>query len=124
VTTPAHDPHREAAIRRRATELWEIRGRKDGHSVEDWVQAEKEVTAAWQNQISVRRAHLLVKVREVLYTGEYDPEDAAGYKPGEFAPGEAIALRFDGEIMFVRRRNGGEFQTRIEKKAPATIEKA
>ena len=36
------DQELEAAIRRRATELWEQRGRVDGHGVKDWVQAEKE----------------------------------------------------------------------------------
>ena len=31
-------------IRRRAYELYEQRGRQDGHDVEDWVRAEEEVT--------------------------------------------------------------------------------
>jgi hypothetical protein len=30
-------------IRQRAYELYEARGREDGHEVEDWVQAEAEV---------------------------------------------------------------------------------
>ena len=32
-------------IRRRAYELYEARGREDGHEVEDWLQAEAEVAA-------------------------------------------------------------------------------
>lgn len=31
-------------IRRRAYELYEQRGREDGHELEDWLQAELEVT--------------------------------------------------------------------------------
>ena len=31
-------------IRRRAYELYEQRGREDGHEVEDWLRAEEEVT--------------------------------------------------------------------------------
>jgi len=31
-------------IRRRAYELYEQRGREDGHELSDWVQAESEVT--------------------------------------------------------------------------------
>jgi hypothetical protein len=31
-------------IRRRAYELYEKRGRDDGHELEDWLQAESEVT--------------------------------------------------------------------------------
>jgi hypothetical protein len=35
----------EGAIRRRAYELYEERGMEDGHSEEDWLRAEAEVTA-------------------------------------------------------------------------------
>ncbi len=31
-------------IRRRAYELYEQRGRQDGHDLDDWLQAESEVT--------------------------------------------------------------------------------
>jgi len=31
-------------IRLRAYELYEARGRKDGHQVEDWLRAEEEIT--------------------------------------------------------------------------------
>jgi Protein of unknown function (DUF2934) len=30
-------------IRQRAYELYEVRGREDGHDVEDWLQAEEEI---------------------------------------------------------------------------------
>ncbi len=33
----------EDQIRRRAHELWEQGGRKDGHDTEDWLQAEREL---------------------------------------------------------------------------------
>jgi len=34
----------EEQIRRRAYELYEARGRGDGHDVEDWLEAEAEIT--------------------------------------------------------------------------------
>jgi Protein of unknown function (DUF2934) len=37
-------PNLEESIRRRAYELYEQRGREDGHDVDDWVRAEAEVT--------------------------------------------------------------------------------
>jgi hypothetical protein len=37
-------PEVQEQIRRRAYELYEERGRYDGHDVEDWLQAESEMT--------------------------------------------------------------------------------
>jgi hypothetical protein len=39
-------PNLEEEIRRRAYELYEERGREDGHDVDDWVRAKAEVTGA------------------------------------------------------------------------------
>ena len=35
----------ENKIRQRAYELYEARGREDGHDLEDWLRAEEEITA-------------------------------------------------------------------------------
>jgi hypothetical protein len=37
-------PELQEQIRRRAHELYEQRGRDEGHEVDDWLQAESEVT--------------------------------------------------------------------------------
>jgi hypothetical protein len=37
-------PEVQEQIRRRAYELYEERGRYDGHDLEDWLQAESEMT--------------------------------------------------------------------------------
>ena len=37
-------PNVEDEIRRHAYELYEQRGREDGHDLEDWLRAEEEVT--------------------------------------------------------------------------------
>jgi hypothetical protein len=34
----------EEDIRRRAYELYEARGREDGHELEDWIRAKEEIT--------------------------------------------------------------------------------
>jgi DUF2934 family protein len=34
----------EEQVRRRAYELYEARGRGDGHDIEDWLEAEAEIT--------------------------------------------------------------------------------
>ena len=36
---------RQARIRERAFELYVVRGQEDGHDLEDWVQAEAEISA-------------------------------------------------------------------------------
>jgi Protein of unknown function (DUF2934) len=44
--TPISDPqpNLDEAIRCRAYQLYEERGRKDGHDMDDWLRAEAEVT--------------------------------------------------------------------------------
>jgi len=43
-TAVTSDPQdREHQIRLRAHELYEARGREDGHEVEDWLRAEEEI---------------------------------------------------------------------------------
>lgn len=44
LTTPTQPTEQEDEIRRRAYELYEARGREDGHELEDWLQAKEEVT--------------------------------------------------------------------------------
>ena len=44
IATESH-PNLEEQIRRRAHELYEERGREDGHDMEDWLRAEAEITA-------------------------------------------------------------------------------
>ena len=41
---PSPDIAREAVIRLHAYALWERRGRSDGHAMEDWLQAEAELS--------------------------------------------------------------------------------
>jgi hypothetical protein len=40
----AEDPNLAEQIRRRAYELYEARGREDGHELEDWLRAEAEIS--------------------------------------------------------------------------------
>jgi Protein of unknown function (DUF2934) len=43
--TAVSDPRElEIQIRERAYELYEARGREDGHDLEDWLRAEEEIT--------------------------------------------------------------------------------
>ena len=46
--TPISNPHPNLheEIRRRAYELYESRGREDGHDVDDWLRADAEVSCA------------------------------------------------------------------------------
>ncbi len=43
-SVPTEAPNLEDNIRRRAYELYEERGRGDGHDLDDWLRAEAEVT--------------------------------------------------------------------------------
>ena len=42
--TTTTEQNREDQIRTRAYELYEARGREDGHAQEDWLRAEAEIT--------------------------------------------------------------------------------
>lgn len=43
--TTESQPNLEEEIRRRAYELYEKRGREDGHDLDDWLRTEAEITA-------------------------------------------------------------------------------
>jgi len=42
----ATNPNHDEEIRRRAYEIYEARGREDGHDLDDWLLAEEEINAA------------------------------------------------------------------------------
>jgi Protein of unknown function (DUF2934) len=52
ITQAGSTPERLEQIRMRAYELFEQRGRKDGHNLEDWLQAEAEVNQQQKKKTS------------------------------------------------------------------------
>jgi hypothetical protein len=103
------------AIRRRAEEIYIQSGRIPGRDADNWAQAEREILA--QAQKRNRRAAIIIRVNGVQYVGEYLSESSDGYVPGEFGVGSSVAVRLEGEKMFVRRSNGKELVTRIVRKS-------
>jgi Protein of unknown function (DUF2934) len=103
------------AIGRRAREIYEKSGRIAGRDLENWTQAEAEILR--EQRRSGRRSAVVVRVDGVQYVGEYQPASSDGYTPGEFAKGDAVPVRFDGNLMFVKRHNGKELATRIVSQA-------
>jgi len=123
-TAPHSDPQtswpsfwtdRQEAIRRRAEEIYIRNGRIPGRDLENWTQAEQEITREAAEH-SLRRTAIVVKVNGVQYIGEYATDSTDGYTPGEFTKGVPVPVRFDGDKMFVKRPNGKELETRIVKK--------
>jgi Protein of unknown function (DUF2934) len=106
---PIDSDHHEA-IRRRAEEIYVRSGKILGRDIENWVLAETELL-----EEEARHSHraVVVKVNGVRYVGEYPVDEARGYTPGEFAAGDPVNVRFDGDQMFVRLNSGGELQTTI-----------
>jgi hypothetical protein len=102
----------EQAVRRRAQELYEQRGRLAGHELEDWLQAEAEVAAQHPGPAGGKRT-VVVKVAGVTYTGEYDSGHCGGYKPGALTSGQPVRVRFQGDKMFITRPDGLELEARI-----------
>lgn len=47
-----NSPEVEQQIRTRAYELYEGRGRTDGHDVDDWLRAESEITSGKQEAVA------------------------------------------------------------------------
>lgn len=103
------------AIVRRARELWEQRGRVDGHADEDWAQAEAEVRQQLAHPKVASPAFLAVKANGCIYTCRYDRNSDA-YNPGDLAAGEKIRLRFEGEKLYLRLRDH-ELETTIVRRA-------
>lgn len=109
----AANPALHEAIRNRAEEIYESSGRAPGKDVENWVQAEREVLEADAKR---RRKAVVVRVNGVQYVGEYSAENSDGYVAGEFLSGSPLSVRFDGDKMFLQRRNGRELETTIKRK--------
>jgi len=103
------------AIRRRAEQIYIQGGRIPGHDLENWSQAEQEVMSELANP-GGRSNAVIVRVNGVRYVGEYKPESAGGYTPGELGAGTSVPVRFEGEKMFVTRPNGKELETTIVRK--------
>jgi Protein of unknown function (DUF2934) len=101
----------DEAIRTRAKEIYLKSGGSAGRDLENWIQPEAEILRE-RSEASGRRA-VIVDVDGVQYVGEYSSESSEGYSPGEFATGEDLAVRFNGEKMFVRRPNGKELETTV-----------
>jgi hypothetical protein len=107
-------PQLKEAIRRRATELYVHSGAVEGRDAENWHQAEAEILRE-ESSHPLRRA-VVVNVEGVVYTGEYESHAADGYIPGEWKPGDPIAVRLTGDNLYLRRPNGRELQTTVVKR--------
>jgi hypothetical protein len=103
------------AIRRRAEEIYVRNGKIAGRDVQNWIQAEHEILEEAAER-SARRTAVVVTVEGVRYVGEYDTAHAAGYTPGEFAAGDPVPVRFEGDHMYIQRPNGRELKTTLVKK--------
>ena len=113
-TSHNDSPQLQEAIRRRATELFQHGGKVEGHDAENWYQAEAEVLR--ESAAHALRRAVVVNVRGVVYTGEYESTSADGYLPGEWEPGDPVPVRLAGDKLYLRRPNGRELQTTIVKR--------
>jgi len=109
---PATDLHDR--VRRRAEEIYFRNGRIPGRDAQNWAQAEEEIGR--EIEAANRRTAIVVRVNGVQYVGEYRPEAADGYTPGEFGIGAPVDVRVIGDRMFVKRPNGKVLETRIVQK--------
>jgi hypothetical protein len=103
------------AIERRAEEIYIRNGQVPGRDTENWLQAEAEIRQEFGHRLD-RRSAIVINVDGVQYVGEYTPETSFDYHPGEFAGGQPVSVRFDGDKMFVKRPNGTELETTLVKK--------
>jgi hypothetical protein len=102
------------AIRQRAEEIYVRNGRVPGRDVQNWIQAEREILGEAAERQSRRNA-VVINLDGTRYVGEYAAESAEGYTPGEFAAGDPVPVRFEGEHMFIQRPNGRELKTTLVK---------
>lgn len=136
----------QEAITRRAGELYQQRGCVDGHALEDWLQAEAEVTAQFRSQenaseekpasesssdaekpkppaldapVSRKSGFFKLKVDDVIYTVEYDPARCDSYRPGMLRKGQPVELRFEDDRIFMKLPNSRELEAKVVKKGQA-----
>jgi Protein of unknown function (DUF2934) len=109
-----HSAQLKDLIRRRAKEFYVRSGGLEGHDAANWYQAEAEILRE-STAFGARRA-VVVNVQGVVYTAEYESGSAEGYCPGEWKPGDPIAIRLAGEKLYLRRNNGQELKTTIVKR--------
>jgi hypothetical protein len=100
------------AIRQRAGEIYEKSGRVAGRDEENWARAEAEILSEHGGPAD-RKATIVIAIDGVQFAGEYSVAVADGYTPGEWRAGAPVPVRFEGERMFLRRRNGKELETRL-----------
>jgi Protein of unknown function (DUF2934) len=102
----------QAAIQHRAEEIYQNSGKMAGRDQENWLQAEAEILQQQAQQERGRPA-VVLRINGKQYIGEYSAEPDNDYSPGEFAKGDPVEVRFEGEKIFLKRRNGKELETRI-----------
>jgi DUF2934 family protein len=107
-------PQMQEAIRRRASEIFQRSGSMQDHDAENWYEAEAEILRESAGS-PVRRA-VVVNIRGVVYTGEYECTAADGYLPDEWKPGDPVPVRLAGDKLYLRRPNGRELQTTVVKR--------
>ena len=112
-----HSPPVEEAIRQRAREIYEKSGRVPGRDEQNWRQAESEVLQEFATRSRSRVAYVIIRLKGVTYTGEYDPQ-ATNYRAGELAAGPVKVKLSDGR-MVITRPNGALLETRVVKCQPA-----
>ena len=113
-TPSTASPEIQSAIRLRAEQIYEHSGRIPGQDLENWSQAEAEILREYEAH--ARRKAIAIKVEGVVYTGEYEAASAGGYTPGEWHAGDPVPIRFQGDKMYIRRRNGQELEVTIIKR--------
>ena len=103
------------AIVHRARELWDLRGRVDGHADEDWAQAEAEVRKRFSQPRVASPAFLAIKGQRFIYTCRYD-RNCTDYRPGDIAPGQIIQFRVGEGKLYLKLQDDTELETLIMKK--------
>jgi DUF2934 family protein len=109
------EPTLHDAIVHRAHELWELRGRVDGHADEDWAQAEAEVRKRFSQPGVALPAFLSVKGQRFVYTCLYD-RNCTDYRPGDIAPGQIIHFRVAEGKLYLKLPDDRELETLITDK--------
>lgn len=128
----------EKLIAQRAQELYELRGREEGHALEDWLRAEGEVRAKLgtqgklSDQVSgagsvriptaagLTAAFFKIRVGDVIYTLQYDPQHCDAYRPGMLKKGQPVELRFEEDKVYMKLPNARELEAKVVRKGQAS----
>ncbi|MCC7345679.1 MAG: hypothetical protein IT573_12125 [Deltaproteobacteria bacterium] len=97
--------------------LLDIQERKDKTTTYTTTKQKDGKTVTTPTTTEEKHYFITVQASDLVYVGEYTPMFFG--KPGDWIIGDPIDVRFDGNKMILRKPNGKELKTKVQKRIRA-----